>query len=403
MGNEEKNVEPQDEQKQSMQWKKLDEETIRTQFRSLEKKIREVFPALEQLQKEGDNFSSTEELLKSICETGVGPSGWIQSFIAENISDFPNAAATAKDTDPMPDWYHILLPEERKTYDVVLKYMKDAVMLQPFFQTTTEILNHLLASLADTFRVLLMVNNLKSNELKFDNNEYKKIKSDFEGFARQLSRMWEALEEYAGSSLQYYNSNKDKASPQELKEQYQEKRKHEYRHILEEQRSFIDRVEYVGQNTYALKDPYPIRMRALDNYSKKLIEMKTSPFESELKDHVLKNADPLFDSLLKTVPYKMPAGSGMHSALTGMIDAILVLSKESLEQFKKFKEAPEEAPFCLMRAMTVPSNDTFGFNPKTGDPWSEGTHFEDAYNQGCKAISKQCREYVVDHGKRLQA
>ena len=397
-----KDAKTEEESKEGMQWKKLSEDTIRAEFRSVNKQLREVFSALEQLQREGDNYDAAENLLKSLCEKYVGPSGWIQSFVTENFSDFPNAAETAKDTDPKPDFYHILLPDERKLYDIVLQYMKDAVKLQPLLQQTYEILTHLLNSLADTFRVLLMVNNLNSSQIKFDNNEFKKIQSDFDGFSRQLSRSWEALEEYAKPSLQYYLSNKDKVSSKELKEQYEEKRKSEYRDILKEQRTFFDRLEYIGQNTYRLKDYHPLRMRALDNYSKKMIEMKKSPFESELKDYVLKLANPLYERLLKTTQYKKDDGTGIHSALTEAINAILVLSKESLAQFAKFKEAPEEAPFCLMRKISVSPVGAFGFNPKAGDPWTEGTHFEDTYNQGCAAISKQCKEYVVDHGKRIQ-
>lgn len=383
--------------KGQMNWESLDPEEVRVKFKSERETFSPLGDELDTLAREGTNYDQTKTLLEKVRDQIMSPSGWISTFYNENVNFFPQAKAGAKDPTARPDWYFTLSPEKRKNYDKLSDYMVDAAILQPRMHQMSTILTQL--QLADTFRNLLIVRNLEGQQILFDDAAYQRINDDLLAFYDQMRMSYDALESQASQSRDYYAANRATLDDAAMKEDYLQKRKSDYSEVIKKTK-FYERLYYQGNGLYSLKQEYAAKMYVLDKYSKKLVELKEKDFEKNLET-VLTSCRALTEVMEKNTRYYTWSGDYVNDGLRSLLISVTFYVHVSEEHFKKFREAPKEAPYCLMRKLdalnSAPSN--FGYSPKKDDPWNGGTAIEEAYKQACVAITLQCREFVNKKGK----
>lgn len=382
---------------EKMNWEDIDASVVRTKIWNEKKKLTALSDELKKLEKDAGNFDNTKTALENIRDQVLGSTGWLMSFYNENIGSFPQAKADAKNPDSRPDWYITYTPDKRKQYDEINSYMVDIGLLQPFMKSMAEVLTQF--PLAETYRVLLIARNLNSPPINFTDNAYKKINDDFTAFCNQMTQDWDELEKYAEKSRQYHAENDGKIDPNALKDGYLSARKSDYSAIIKK-RAFYDRLYYQGNGLYSLNQDVATVMRGLDQYSAALVKLKSENFETTM-DTVINSSKSLIEALQKNTVFKSEHGSIVQSGLLTLVVTVCFFAETSLEEFQKFLQAPNEAPYCMMRQVDAlkspPTN--FGFSPKTDDPWNGGTALQEAYKQACVAITLQCREFVNKRGK----
>lgn len=387
-----------DESQEKMNWESIDPDSIRVKFNQIKAECSSLQDQLARLASDGTNHKTIFAHYETVRDQILSPSGWVSSFYTENAGSFPHAKANAKDTDAKPDWYYTLLPEKRKQYDEVSRYMVDSAILLPLMKSTAAVMAKL--PLTDTFRNILIVRNLeRTAEIKLDLDTYKKMNEDFAAFNTQIRQSFDELEGLAVRSKQYYASNQGVLDPKDLKEGYLHERKSDYSAVINK-RAFYDKLYYQGNGLYSLKTEYATKMGVYDLYSKRLVELKESDLENKLKA-VKTDALPLIAELEKSKNLQTNAGSFLQSGLLGLTISVNFFATVSLEHFQKFLKGPMEAPYCLMRKMDAISAapPDFGYSPKKDDPWNGGTALQEAYKQACVAITLQCRDFVNNKGK----
>ena len=380
-----------------MNWESLDPEEVRVKFNSDRKEYSALADELDKLAKEGTNYDQTKTLLEKLRDQILSPSGWISTFYNENVNFFPQAKAGTKDRTARPDWYFTLSPEKRKNYDKLSDYMVDAAILQPRMHQLATILTQL--QLADTFRNLLIVRNLEGQQILFDDAAYQRINDDLLAFYDQMRMSYDALESQASQSRDYYAANRGTMDDAALKEGYLQKRKSDYSEVIKKKR-FYERLNYQGNGLYSLKQDYAAKMYVLDKYSQKLVELKEKDFEKNLET-VLNSCRALTEVMEKNTKFSSWGGDYINDGIRELLISVTFYAHVSDEHFKKFRQAPKEAPYCLMRKLdalaSAPSE--FGYSPKKDDPWNGGTAIEEAYKQACVAVTLQCRDFVNNKGK----
>ena len=123
-------------------------------------------------------------------------------------------------------------------------------------------------------------------------------------------------------------------------------------------------------------------------------------FEKNLES-VLNSCKAMTEVMQKSTKFHTWSGDYVSEGLYALLISVNFYARVSDDHFKKFRQAPKEAPYCLMRKLdalnSAPSD--FGYSPKKDDPWNGGTAIEEAYKQACVAVTLQCREFVNKKGK----
>lgn len=384
---------PQAVETNSMLWEDIDAEKVRAEFKSMIKDLGDLREELEALAKEAKNFDKTKELIEKIRDKDFSSSGWIASFAAENANAFPSIKGDTAQRAARPDWYFMKPPEVRKKYDDILDYMDDATKLKEFFAPYAQLLTRL--PLADTFRIFCIIRNMKSKG--WNEGEYKLINQDIESVCSLLTRGWADMNAEAKLSERFYQEHIAEMESPKVKEGYIKQRQEDYLAILKKY-AIYSSLRYKGNGKYYLYGERMASAKTLDKYMAKIVGSK------DLGDRLkalLASSETLQNSLMSNIVLHSGAGRSLHQAMIDLMIVIRYFMTCSLEEFTKFREGSDEAPYCYMKCPEAAgkSRGYFGFEPKWDDSWSTGTEYYEIYRKTLFAVSAHCHDFVYVHGK----
>lgn len=377
----------------SMLWEDLDGDKVRAEFKKMAAHLAAFGSEMEKLAKDRNNYDNTEEAMKTLRDKDFTASGWIQSFINENTSSFPGLNGDGTKKASKPDWYFILLPEKKKKYDDILNYMDDAVKLKTFFKPFQTILMKI--PLKDTFRVFAIVKNMTSKG--WTAGEYKLINKDVESVCNLLKLSWGEMNSAASLSERFYQEHVSQMDSPKMKEGYIKQRQEDYNNIFKRY-DFYKSCNYRGNGKYGILADRLVSMKTMDAYMGKLVMIKD--LDDRLKT-LLASVENLENSLKSNIVLHTGAGQDLHRALLNLIVVVHFNLSCGLEEFTKFKNGSDEAPYCYMTCPEAASKATghFGFEPKWGNSWDSGTGYYDIYRKALFAITAQAHDFAYVHGK----
>ncbi len=382
-----------EEQTDSMRWEDLDPGAVRKEFARVGADLSALAAEMETLVKDATNFDKTKEALEKVRDKDFSPSGWINSFVAENTTAFPGLNGDGSQKAAKPDWYYMLLPDKRKRYDEILDYMDDAIKLKAFFKPFAAILRDI--PMKDTFRVFAIVKNMRTKG--WNETEYQLINKDVESLCELLKLSWGEMNSKAVLSERYYQENVSQMDSPKAKEGYIKKRQEDYLELFKNYEIYKS-FRYKGNGRYYIFGERAASMKVLDTYMGKLVMSKD--LDARLKT-LLANMDNLQNAITKNIVLHTGAGTALHARLFDSIVAVRYHISCSLEEFTKFKEGSNEAPYCFMQCpkATEAAKGWFGFEPQWGDSWSSGTSYFDIYRKALYAVMTQSHDFAYLHGR----
>jgi hypothetical protein len=382
-----------EEKSNSKLWEDVDLETLRKEFSSMRDDLSSLGAEMEKLAKEAKNYEKTKEMLELVRDKDFSSSGWISSFIAENTTYFPSLNGNGSNKANMPDWYYALLPDKKKRYDDVLNYMDDAVKISGFFRPFADVLREL--PLADTFRIFKIIKNMK--ERGWNEAEYKNINDDIEATCNLLKQSWGELDRKAPLSEKFYRENESKMDSPKMKEGYIKARQEDYANIV---KTYVisSSILYKGNGKYSCLGERAASMKVLDKYMGRIVSHKDI---GDKLTALSTKLETLANSLMSNIVLNTGSGKTLHQGLVNLVVVVRFFVTCSLEEFKKFREGSDEAPYCYMKCpeKTNLAGGWFGFNPNWGDSWSKGTDYLNIYRSILACVYYQGKDFAYLWGK----
>ena len=374
-------------------WRSFDKETPKAEISTICTKAYDLIKLINHMVYNND-YLNTSAAFIDFHNNYLGDASWVSQFYRENKTEFePCLKSTSR-----PSWYQELTSTERDTFELALKYGKDASLSVSPVDQMQQLM--LWVPLLSSFQLVRLTMTLIDEQ--FDKEFYDQINRDIECANSMICKSWNNMDNvYSRISEAYYKANHGKIPNEELNRVYRQKRVEDYIDTFKRcypELKYTFPVDEKGQFSVGLNGY--VLYQALDSYMHKVAEVMNGDLESQL-EACIKKCEHL-DAVIKSRMQQCQTDEFLmlHTALEGLNAEIKDYCQLALKVYTSFKNGDENDPYCYARKLPCYSQlkGTYGLSAISSDPVKAGTKFVMLYQSAANALNMHRLEFVEYHG-----
>ena len=369
-------------------WESLDEGAINAEIAGLSSRIEKLNVMLDRMVYKND-YDDTSKAFNNFWMQDLSMSGFVAAFYNSNKSTF----AKYLDENSAPPWYHNLSTEEKKAFDASQHYFGDAAALLKPMEDMRKLM--MLLPLKDSFR--LMRTTLNFDEAGYGRDLFDKINRDVEAVNELLTTSWGQLESRAFASKRYYDANVGSLGREQLNKGYREARLRDYDEEVKMSaagKRFIPR----GDGKFNVEAGFLADMKVIDKYTLQIAAIPNVVDDLKKTQEACGQVTAEIDAAWKKM--KTPLFKNLADTLDKLRRTIYEYAGGGINVWQSYRNRDDDSPYCFIKILPAFSRvqGSYGFNPRSTDPWHEGSEYYEIYQSAARALADHCKDFVYYHG-----
>ena len=376
-------------------WESCNEDVVISEIASFNSAVNKVSRLLRYMLV-NNNYKETAREYSQLL-SGLGMNSWIQQFYYANKKDYePYMRGNDK-----PKGYYDWPEERRKAFDFGLKCQRDAAWAcKPLDEIRLLMMK---VPLQSAFK--LMQGTIILGDAGFDENMYSEIDRIVREINEFLNKTWTGMENIADRrAFRYYKENHGKISPDSLKTGYRKERLNDYRTTFLAYCSEAGRHFKINDQCVCGADlNFFMNMSTIDDYMRTVADGLNDSIDNKL-EKCMEDSKKLAAVLVsRNEQCATDIFKSTMQILEDLNSSIYEFCELGLNMCKNYRGRISAAPYCFMKYPSSFSSikRKYGFEGLNTDPLSVGARYAVLMSQAEGALSLHCREYVYNHGQKV--